>query len=204
MMEAFTRAGFIRLLRREPREALSLIDSAVSIAAEWRLQMPHEPGILRGAAMVELGEVAEGLNQIRTAPERARDTAYHRATLAHALHRIGDQAGALAEIDEAIAATVEGGGRWWEVELYRLKGVFLYQQDRDESQVWFDRALQVAHHQQAKSLELRAATSLARLWAEEGRRSEAHQLLAPVYDWFTEGFDTADLKEAKALLVELA
>ena len=207
MMEAFTRAGFIRLLRREPREALSLIDSAVSIAAEWRLQMPHEPGILRGAAMVDLGEVAEGLNQIRlgvTAPGRARDTAYQRATLAHALYRIGDQAGALAEIGEAIAAAVEGGERWWEVELYRLKGVFLYQQDPDESQAWFDRALQVAHHQQAKSLELRAASSLARLWAEEGRRSEAHQLLAPVYDWFTEGFDTADLKEAKALLVELA
>jgi len=114
MMETFTQAGVIRLLRREPREALSLIDRAVSIAAEWHLQMPHEPGLLRGAAMVDLGEVGEGLNQIRLAPVRARDTAHHRATLAHALRRIGDQAGALAEIDEAIAAAVEGGERWWE------------------------------------------------------------------------------------------
>ena len=68
---------------------------------------------------------------------------------------------------------------------------------------WFQRAMDTARNQQAKSLELRAATSLARLWAEERERPKAHDLLAPVYGWFTEGFDTADLKEAKALLDEL-
>ena len=72
------------------------------------------------------------------------------------------------------------------------------------SEAAYQEALQVAREQQAKSLELRAATSLARLWGEEGRRAEAQELLAPVYGWFTEGFDTADLKEAKALLAELA
>ena len=74
---------------------------------------------------------------------------------------------------------------------------------RAESEAAFQQALQVAREQQAKSLELRAATSLARLWGEQGRRVEARELLAPVYGWFTEGFDTVDLKEAKALLKEL-
>jgi predicted ATPase len=73
-----------------------------------------------------------------------------------------------------------------------------------EAETWLQRALDVARRQQAKSLELRAATSLARLWQQQGKRSEARELLAPVYGWFTEGFDTADLQEAKALLEELA
>ena len=92
-------------------------------------------------------------------------------------------------------------------ELYRLKGELLLQQSSDnqaEAEACFHQALDIARNQQAKSLELRAATSLARLWQQQGKRQEAHDLLAPVYDWFTEGFDTADLKDAKALLDELA
>jgi predicted ATPase len=72
-----------------------------------------------------------------------------------------------------------------------------------EAETWLRRALDVARRQEAKSLELRAVMSLARLWQQQGRRAEAHELLAPVYGWFTEGFDTADLQEAKALLEEL-
>jgi predicted ATPase len=91
------------------------------------------------------------------------------------------------------------------VELRRLEGIALAGLNRlQEGQNALEEALRVARHQQAKSLELRAATTLARLWGEQGRRREAHELLAPVYGWFTEGFDTADLKDAKALLDQLA
>ena len=95
----------------------------------------------------------------------------------------------------------------WKAELYRLKGALLLQQSSDnstEAETCFHHAIGIAQSQQAKSWELRAATSLARLWQQQGKRQEAHDLLAPVYGWFTEGFDTADLKDAKALLDELA
>jgi predicted ATPase len=95
------------------------------------------------------------------------------------------------------------GERWYEPELYRLKGELLLQQTSDsqaEVETCFQHALSIARSQQAKSLELRAATSLARLWQRQGKRQEAHDILAPVYHWFTEGFDTADLQDAKALL----
>jgi predicted ATPase len=99
------------------------------------------------------------------------------------------------------------GERWYEPELYRLKGALLLQQHSDnqaEAENCFHHAMALAQNQQAKSLELRAATSLARLWQSQGKCKEAHDLLAPVYGWFTEGFDTADLQEAKALLEELS
>jgi len=88
------------------------------------------------------------------------------------------------------------GERWCESELYRLKGELLLQQSSDnqaETEASFHKALDIARSQQAKSFELRIATSLARLWQQQGKRQEAHDLLAPVYNWFTEGFDTADL-----------
>ncbi len=87
--------------------------------------------------------------------------------------------------------------------MYRLQGELLLQQSPDnatEAAACFRRAIDIAHHQQAKSWELRAGTSLARLWQGLGKKTEARDLLAPVYNWFTEGFDTADLKDAKALL----
>ena len=92
-------------------------------------------------------------------------------------------------------------------EVYRLRGDFLLRQavpDVVQAEACFQQALAIARRQQAKSWELRAATSLARLWQQQGKRDEAYELLAPVYGWFTEGFDTADLQEAKALLAELA
>ena len=88
---------------------------------------------------------------------------------------------------------------------YRLRGAVLSEAgNAAEATSWFQQAIDTARSQQARSLELRAATSLAGLWVDQGRRVEAHDLLAPVYDWFTEGFDTADLKDAGALLDELA
>jgi predicted ATPase len=99
------------------------------------------------------------------------------------------------------------GEQWYEPELYRLKGALLLQQNADnqaEAESSFHHALGIARSQEAKSFELRTATSLARFWQQQGKRQEAHDLLAPVYSWFTEGFDTADLLEAKALLETLA
>ena len=98
------------------------------------------------------------------------------------------------------------GERFYEAEVYRLKGALLLQDapaSQEEAEAHFQQALDVARRQQAKSWELRAAMSLARLWQRQGKRAEARELLAPVYGWFTEGFDTADLQEAKALLEAL-
>jgi predicted ATPase len=97
----------------------------------------------------------------------------------------------------------ESGEHQWEAELYRLQGALLLQQpvpDAPQAEACFCQALAIARRQQAKSLELRAVMSLARLWKHQGKHTEAHQILAEVYGWFTEGFDTADLQEAKALL----
>jgi predicted ATPase len=96
------------------------------------------------------------------------------------------------------------GEHKWDAELHRTKGlVLLAENNLDEAQACYQQAIRIARDQQAKSLELRAVRDLARLWAEQGRRTEARDLLTPVYGWFTEGFDTADLKDAKALLDEL-
>jgi predicted ATPase len=96
---------------------------------------------------------------------------------------------------------------YYEAELYRLEGELRLRLDTPDelrAETGFRRALEIARQQQAKSWELRAATSLARLWAGQARRTDARDLLAPIYGWFTEGFDTADLKDAKALLAELS
>ena len=108
---------------------------------------------------------------------------------------------------EALTLVETTGERWYEPELYRLKGALLLQQsssNQTEAESCFHHAISIAQSQQAKSWELRAATSLTRLWQRQGKCQEAYDLLAPVYGWFTEGFDTADLQEAKALLEALA
>src|SRR5262245_16288022 len=103
---------------------------------------------------------------------------------------------------ESAAAT---GECHYQAELHRLRGTVLAKTGAEaEAASWLEQAIKSAHSQQAKSLELRAATSLARLWVDQGKRTQAHDLLAPVYDWFTDGFETADLKDAKKLLDELA
>jgi predicted ATPase len=132
---------------------------------------------------------------------------YYLALLADVSRRAGRHGAAQSAIAEALAFAEESGERWWEADLYRLKGELLLAlstDNRTEAAACFHRALEIARQQSAKAFELRAATSLARLWAEQGQRSEARNLLAPVYDWFTEGFDTADLKLAGALLDDLA
>ena len=113
----------------------------------------------------------------------------------------------LGALTEAMAAADEYEIRHYEPEMHRLKGKLLLRQDHPnvaEAQNCFQRAVEVARNQSAKSLELRATMSLARLLAKQGKRDEARPMLADIYGWFTEGFDTADLKEAKALLDELS
>ena len=113
---------------------------------------------------------------------------------------VGRLAEGLHILDEALGLVENNGQRLHEAELYRLRGELLLKQSVSDEQ----QALAIARRQQAKSWELRAATSLSRLWQQQGKRAEAYALLAPVYGWFTEGFDTADLQEAKALLEALA
>ena len=109
-------------------------------------------------------------------------------------------------ISEAMTAIETSEERWYEAEFNRIAGEIALKSrapDPEKAEAYFDRALEVARQQQAKSWELRAAMSMGRLWRDQGKRDEARQLLAPVYSWFTEGFDTRDLKEVKALLEEL-
>ena len=117
----------------------------------------------------------------------------------------------MSVLAEALAAAGKTGERFWKAELYRLKGELTLQtsgQSREsrvkEVEACFLKAIEIVRHQQAKSLELRATMSLSRLWPQQGKHHEAHELLADIYGWFTEGFDTKDLQEAKALLEELA
>jgi predicted ATPase len=127
--------------------------------------------------------------------------------LADAYRRVGQLDEGRRMISDALDAIEEGGQRYYEAETYRFMGELHLQGANREAElavVCFRRALDIARSQQAKSWELRATMSLAQLWRDQGRRAEAHDLLAPMYGWFTEGFNTADLKEAKALLDELA
>jgi predicted ATPase len=117
----------------------------------------------------------------------------------------GDRAAALAALQEGLEIARTTGEHGWDAELHRLSGIVLLAENKlNEGEASLQQAIRIAQAQQAKSLELRAARDLGRLWGEQGRRTEARDLVAAVYSWFTEGFDTADLKEAKALLDQLA
>jgi predicted ATPase len=130
---------------------------------------------------------------------------YYLGLLAQACGRAGRGEDGLAAIDEGMAASRAHNERWWDAELHRLRGALLLAAGADaaEAEVAYTTAIDIARAQQARTLELRAATSLARLWRFE-RRTDARSLLQSLYSWFTEGFDTIDMREAKALLDELS
>ena len=135
----------------------------------------------------------------------AIQSTHHLILLVQAAAACSHYSEGLAVLREAAALVEDTGERYVEAEIHRLKGnLLLAENGSAEAEACYVRALQVARAQEARSLELRAAMSLARLWGEHGRRAEARDLLASVYGWFTEGFDTADLKEAKTLLDQLA
>jgi predicted ATPase len=159
------------------------------------------------------GQGEEGLSQVRQGIAAYRATgapllvAYYCTLLADVSAHLGHPAEGLQALAEAHTLVEQHEERWWEAEVCRLRGILLLRQtgtSQVEAEACLQRALDVARCQEAKSWELRAAMSLARLWQQQGKRTEAWELLAPIYGWFTEGFDTADLQEAKALLEVLA
>ena len=201
----------------------------MTLATEHDFPQHLERGILlRGWAHAVSGHGEEGITQIRQAlaayrsTGSTRDRPYYLALLAEASGEVGQATEGLEALAEALAMLAKGGVRWWEAELHRLRGELLLQSNVQgptsdvermapglspavtEAESCFQQALAVARGQQAKSLELRAAVRLSRLWERQGKRAAAHDLLVPIYGWFTEGFDTNDLKEAQALLRELA
>ena len=206
----FMNSSVVYLNRHEPEQALRQLEAAEVLAAEQRLFLVYEPGTLRGVALLGQGAVDEAIARIREGITKwtrlglTSNLPYGLAFLAEGLARHGDRAAALAALREGLEAAGATGEHMWDAELHRLTGTVLVAENKlDEGQTSLQQAIHIARAQQAKSLELRAARDLARLWGEQGRRAEARDLLAPVYAWFTEGFDTPDLKEAKALLAEL-
>jgi len=164
-----------------------------------------------GAALAMLGQVQEGMARMREGMAACQSLGIRCflsdsfGSLAEAQAKAGRPDEGLATLDEAFALVEETDERQWEAELYRLKGELLLMQGDDaEAEASFQEAIEVARRQGAKSWELRATTSLCRLWQQRGRVDEARQMLGEIYGWFTEGFDTPDLQEARALLDELA
>jgi predicted ATPase len=186
----------------------------VALAAERGYPHLHATGtFFHGWAHAAGGKRNEGIAEMQRglAAKQAGGAQikvpYNLGVLAAAYARAGRPVEALPLLTDAFERVEETGERWFEAELHRRKGevvLCLSDADRAEAERCFHKAMSVAQAQGAKLWELRAATSLARLWRDQGRRAEAHDVLAPVYGWFTEGFDTADLKDARALLDELA
>lgn len=199
--------AMVHLDRGEPELGLQRLEAAEALAAEQRLSFVVEPRLLRGAALTAQGAFEEAVVCLReglAAPGATRVRCYGFAKLADALTRQGEHGAALAAARDGLSTAEETGHRQWEAELRRFEGIALSGLNRlEEGQNVLAEAMRIARKQQAKAYELRAATSVARLWRDEGKRDAARDLLAPVYNWFTEGFDTLDLKEAKALLDEL-
>jgi len=163
--------------------------------------------ISQGWAKVKIGAVAEGISLLRCGWSAYRATGaeawmpYFLALLAGACDIAGQFEEAVTLLDDALQIVERTGERWLEAELYRHKGQLLLREGQPEAaEALYRKALSIAQEQEAKLWELRAAVSLAQIHRDQGRRTEALDLLAPIYGWFTEGFDTADLKEAKVLL----
>jgi predicted ATPase len=209
-------AVMLDLYQREGQAAQERAEAGIVLAHEQGFAVWIAWGmLLRGCALAEQGQSTEGIGQMHQGIAAWQATGaevfrpYSLGLLAEAYGKAGQAEEGLPLLAEALAAANNTGERYYEAELYRLKGAMLLTQaDKEprwlEAEESFRQALAVARHQQAKSLELRATMSLSRLWQRLGKRAEARQLLAEIYGWFTEGFDTADLQEAKALLAELS
>ena len=210
---AWCRAAFVLQFCRDVPAVHEQAKAAVALSTEQGFPQWVALGTsLRGWALAMQGQDKAGIAQVGQgiAAYRATGAALHVPYLCTMLGDVSDHLGytedGLQALAEAYTLMEQQEERWWEAEIYRLRGILLLRQPgtlQAEAESWLQRALDVARHQEAKSLELRAAMSLGRLWQQQGKRVEACQLLAPLYGWFTEGFDTADLQEAMALLHEL-
>jgi adenylate cyclase len=206
--------GILRQYRREARAAQETAEALMALSTEHGLtDWLGWATALRGWAMVEQEPNEEGIAHIQEGLAASRAVGaellrpYNLCLLAEACKETGRLDNGLSALTEALAAADEHEIRHCEAEMHRLKGELLLKQNNsnvEEAQSCFERAIEIARKQSAKSLELRATTSLARLLAKQGHRDEARAMLAEIYNWFTEGFDTADLKDAKALLDQLA
>jgi predicted ATPase len=211
---AFNITAWLHQCRRERPLTQERAEAVLALATEHGLaQRWASSTVLLGWTLAEQGRVEEGMVQIRQGLAAWQATGsriwrpYFLALLAEVCAQGGQVEEGLTVLAEALAAVDKTGERLYEAELYRLKGKLLLAlpaDDQAEATTCFQHALAVARRQQTKSLELRAAMSFARLWQRQGKRHEARELLAPIYSWFTEGFDTADLQEAKALLAALS
>jgi TOMM system kinase/cyclase fusion protein len=215
-------AAWLHYFRREGQLTQERAEATMALGAEQGFGVYAAMGrIFRGWALAQQypesgarqGQVEEGMAQMQQGLAAWRATGavvfqpYGLALLAEASAQAGQHEAGLTLLAEALALTNDKGERRWEAELYRLKGELLLARSPEhdaEAETCFRQALDIARRQQAKSWELRAAMSLARLWQRHGKRAAAYELLVPIYGWFTEGFDTPDLQEAKALLDTLA
>jgi predicted ATPase len=207
-------AAIFHQYRREERAVQERAEATISLGKEQGFPFFMAIGsMLRGWALVQQAQTREGIEQMSQGLVAYRGTGaelwrpYFLTLLAEVHGSIGEPETGLTALAEALTLVNTTGARMPESELHRLKGALLLQQSSDhqaEAEACFHHALEIARTQQAKSFELRTTTSLARLWQQQGKRQEAYDLLAPVYGWFTEGFDTADLQEAKTLLDALA
>jgi predicted ATPase len=205
--------AILHLFRREAAIVQERTQRALASASEQGFALVQAAAtILDGAALAGQGQHADGSRRIREGLDAYRatgaafQTTHHLILLAEALGAAGSAAEGLEALVDATTQAEKSGERYCEAEIHRLRAELLLAQSVDnqaEAERCLRQALDVARRQAAKSLELRAATSLARVWRDQGKAEDARDLLAPVYDWFTEGFDTADLQEAKALLDEL-
>jgi len=199
------------LFRREGRAAQEHVEAVMRVSPEAGLAIWQAEGTCyRGWQQILVGQVDEGIAQLRQGLDtmQAVGTVRHRtsflAALAEGYAKAGQPEQGLDTLVEAFSLSAQIGERYYLAELHRLQGeLLLMQGDDTEAEVSFHKAIEVARRQQAKPWELRAAMSLSRLWQKQGKREEPRQMLAEIYDWFTEGFDTPDLKEAKALLEAL-
>jgi predicted ATPase len=214
LMAAMDLACFSQLFSGNYATAKALSDEQIALAEEkgaiyWKTQ-----GLLKRANLLALtGNASSAVSMFTSLIPVYRSMgstvslAWHLFHLAMACGELGQFDDAWSYIGEATTAIETTKETWCEAEVHRTAGeIALMSPERDtaRAEAYFERALEVARAQQAKSWELRAAMSMARLWRDQGKRDEARELVAPVYGWFTEGFDTLDLKQAKALLDELA
>jgi predicted ATPase len=216
---ALSLAARVHQLCREEQAAQELAEAVITLSTEQELAFWLAWGTtVRGGALVEQRQGEEGIAQIHQGLVAYRNTGaegwrtYFLALLAEVYGKVGQPEDGLVVVAEALAIVDNSGECVVEAELYRLKGTLTLQSKvqgpkskvEQEAEACFHKAIEITRRQQAKSLELRAVMSLARLWQHQGKTKEAHGMLSEIYGWFTEGFDTKDLQEAKALLEELA
>jgi predicted ATPase len=211
---ALHHAALVHQFRREGQATQEQAEAEIALSRDQEFSLFAALGtILRGWALFDQGQEAEGLAQMRQGLDAWQTMGaelvrpYYLALLAEVYGRAGQAEEGLKMLAEAQTAMGKSGVRVYEADLLWREGELLLALSAEhhvEAAASFQQALEVARRQEAKSLELRAAMSLSRLWQRQGKRDEARALLAPIYGWFTEGFDTADLQEAKALLEELS